>query len=280
VQVTDAGRLRQPVQDAAVAAISASSALLIGGLDQSDQSSTQIVRLSGSQDQRIGSLAVALHDATASALGGFVFLFGGGSLESFSSIMRVSASGQAQSAGRLPTPASDVASAQIGGTIYIVGGYTGQAPLRTILAWRPGQAPRVVGMLPQPVRYAAVAAQRGVLVIAGGTTGAAADGDVYRFDPASGRVARLARLPRPLTHAAAVSLGATVLALGGRGAGLNTQTRQILAISPRGAVALAGELPRALSDLAAVALGHEALLAGGRDAGGQVRAEILRVSVR
>jgi len=87
-------------------------------------------------------------------------------------------------------------------------------------------------------------------------------------------------LPRPLTHAAAVSVGATVLVLGGRGAGLNTQTRQILAISPSGAVALAGELPRALSDLAAVALGHEALLAGGRDAGGQVRAEILRVSVR
>jgi len=280
VLVRDAGRLPQPVQDAAVAASSASSALLIGGLDQNDQSSTQIVRLSGSQGQRIGSLAVPLHDATASALGGSVFLFGGGSLESFSSIMRVSAAGQAQPAGRLPTPASDVASAQIGGTIYIVGGYTGQAPLRTILAWRPGQAPRVAGMLPQPVRYAAVAAQRGGLVIAGGTTGTAADRDVYRFDPASRRVALLARLPRPLTHAAAVSLGATVLVLGGRRAELNTQTRQILAISTSGAVALGGELPRALSDLAAVALGQEALLAGGRDAGGQVRAEILRVSVR
>jgi len=45
-------------------------------------------------------------------------------------------------------------------------------------------------------------------------------------------------------------------------------------------VSVAGALPRALSDLAAVALGQEALLAGGRDAGGQVRAEILRVSVR
>ena len=277
--VTDTGRLPQPIQDASVAA-SASGALLIGGLDQSDQSSAQIVRLSTSQAQRIGSLAVALHDATASALGGSVFLFGGGSLESFSSITRVSAAGQAKPAGRLPTPASDVASAQIGDTIYIVGGYTGQVPLRTILAWRPGQAARVAGMLPQPVRYAAVAAQRGELVIAGGTTGTAADRGVYRFDPASGRVALLARLPRPLTHAAAVSLGANVLVLGGRGAELNTQTRRILAISPSGAVSIAGELPRALSDLAAVALGNEALLAGGRDSSGQVRAEILRVSAR
>jgi N-acetylneuraminic acid mutarotase len=263
-----------------VAASDASSALLIGGLDQSDQSSTQIVRLESSGARRIASLPVALHDATASALGGSVFLFGGGSLESFSGITRVSPGGQAQPAGRLPTPASDVASAQIGGTIYIVGGYTGQAPLRTILAWRPRQTPRVAGMLPQPVRYAAVATQRGGLVIAGGTTGTTAGRDVYRFDPANGRVALLARLPRPLTHAAAVSLGATVLVLGGRGADLSTQTRQILAISPSGAVSIAGELPRALSDLAAVALGQEALLAGGRDAGGQVRAEILRVSVR
>ena len=89
-----------------------------------------------------------------------------------------------------------------------------------------------------------------------------------------------ARLPRPLTHAAAVSLGGRMLVLGGRRAELNTPTRQILAISPSGAVSVAGELPRALSDLAAVALGQEALLAGGRDAGGRVRAEILRVSVR
>ncbi|HEY7961491.1 MAG TPA: hypothetical protein VID29_06165 [Solirubrobacteraceae bacterium] len=289
VTVTAAGRLPAPVQDAAVAASGSASALLIGGLDQSEASLSDVLRIDAGETAgagqagaavRVGSLPSATHDAAASAVGGQVYLFGGGELTSFSTIVRVPGSGEASPVGQLPTPRSDLTSTTIGETVYIIGGYTGQGPLRTILAWRPGAAARVVGTLPRPLRYAAVARQGAQIVIAGGTSGVEASAEVYRFDPASGRVASFARLPAPLTHAAAVTLHGTVLVVGGRGSETNSQTRRILAISPSGVVSDVGTLPRALSDVAAVALGEAALLAGGRDSAGRVQDAILRLSVR
>ena len=281
VVVMASGRLPAPVQDAAVAAITPDSALLIGGLDQGESSVADIVRVTGSEAIGVGALPSALHDASASVIGGEVYLFGGGVITSFSQITRISSEGVAQPAGQLPTPASDLATTAIAGTVYIVGGYTGQAPLRTILAWRPGGAPaRVVGMLPKPLRYAAVAEQSGQLVIAGGTSGVSASQDVYRFDPSTGQVTTFTHLPRPLTHAAGAALNGTVFVLGGRGAEPDSQTRRILAISPSGAVSTAGALPQPLSDLSAVALGEHILIAGGRDQGGHVHDALLTLGIQ
>ena len=196
------------------------------------------------------------------------------------SILRVAGSRPAEPAGSLPTPASDVACITIAGVVYIVGGYTGQEPLRTILAWRPGGTPRIVGTLPKPLRYAAVGQVGGQIVIAGGTSGVQASRDVYRFDPLSGSVRELARLPFPVTHAAGASLGGTVLVIGGRGEDTGSQRRSILAISPTGVVTVAGALPLALSDLAAVQRGQALILAGGADRAGRTRREILEVRLR
>jgi len=173
-----------------------------------------------------------------------------------------------------------VASAVIAETAYIVGGYDGEAPLRTILAFRPGTPPRTAGMLPKPLRYAAVAAQGGQLVIAGGTSGTSASSDVYRFDPRTGQVQSFAHLPQALTHASAAALGGVVFVIGGRGATTESQTNNILAISPTGAVSVAGTLPQALSDVSAVTLGERVLLAGGRDGAGQLHDSILTLSAR
>jgi Kelch motif len=278
---TVVGRLPTPVQDAAVAAVGPNRVLLIGGLDQSEASLTDIIDVSGSEPSRAGALSTATHDASASALGGQAYLFGGGALTSFSSIVRISSDGKTQPVGQLPTSASDLATTVISGTVYIVGGYTGQAPLRTILAWRPGGAPaRVVGLLPKPLRYAAVAEQSGQLLIAGGTSGVEASQDVYRFDPRTGRVTTFAHLPHPVTHAVAVALNGIVFVLGGRGASADSQTGRILAISPDGAVSTAGALPEPLSDVSAVALGGHILVAGGRGTGGHLHDAILMLSVR
>ena len=65
--------------------------------------------------------------------------------------------------GRLPQPASDVSAAVIAGKAYVVGGFTGTRWLNTILAWRPGTAPRVVARLPVALRYAAVTSAGGKL---------------------------------------------------------------------------------------------------------------------
>ena len=107
--------------------------------------------------------------------------------------------------GQLPVGASDVAAAAIGRDVYVVGGYTGTAPLSTIVAWSGSGAGRVVARLPHPLPYAAVAAVAGRLIVAGGTSGTTATSYVYEFYPSSGRLLRIGALPRPLTHAAAAT---------------------------------------------------------------------------
>jgi DNA-binding beta-propeller fold protein YncE len=268
--VTSAGRLPAPVQDPATTALGA-TALAIGGLDTRDVSVATIY----AGRRRTGTLPAALHDAAAASDGRAAYLFGGGE-PSRDAILRVTADGHSRAVGRLPAPASDVAAVASGGSFYVVGGYTGTAPLRTIVQWRPGSPARVVARLPKPLRYAAVASAGGRIVIAGGTSGTAAGRDVFAFDPGSRTLRRIGLLPRPLTHAAAATLGGRMYVIGGRGAVLGTQTRRILAIDPAtGAVHGAGRLPRPLSDAGAAATGGSILVAGGRDAAGAVRSELL-----
>ncbi len=298
--VSQTGVLPAPVQDAAAAAAPGPNRFLVmGGIDQGEASVADILEADPTGAKRIGTLPHALHDASAStlgttgtlgttsaprtsgtlrtsgALGAPVYLFGGGVVSSFPQITKIDPTGATSPAGRLLTPASDVATAAIDGTVYIVGGYTGVAPLRTILAWRPGATARVVATLPKPLRYAAVAACLGKLVIAGGTSGEEASRNIYRFDPASGTLVQIGLLPRPLTHAAAAALGGTAYVFGGREASPTSQTRHILAIEASGKVRKAGLLPKAESDLAVVALGESVILAGGRDGAGAVQSTIL-----
>ncbi len=277
--VSRAGELPTARQDAASAPDGRGAVLVIGGLDPEESSLADVLQLRGGGVRRIGTLPTPLHDACAGAARGSVYLFGGGEQESFSGILRVTAAGAAAQVGSLPTPASDVACVAAGGAVYVIGGYTGQAPLRSILAWRPGGAPRVAGTLPKPLRYAAAAAVRGQILIAGGTSGEAASSAVYSFDPATGGVRTVARLPAGLTHAAGVAAGGVLLVIGGRGAREGTQRSSILAVSSSGTVSVVGRLPRPLSDLSAVADGAGALLIGGRDAGGQPQRTILRLRV-
>jgi len=275
VTVARTGDLPSPVQDAAAVPFGSERLLLLGGLAQSETSVGDIVSATSTHSALIGRLPTALHDASASNLGGVVYLFGGGAVASFPTITRLDASGEAHSAGRLPTAASDVATTVVNGTVYVVGGYTGVAPLRTILSWRPHQAARVLATLPKPLRYAAVTSVGGQVVIAGGTSGEVASRDIYRFDPTTLALTKLGLLPHPLTHSTAASIGSTALLFGGRGAPSTSQTSRILAIAPNGKVTTAGRLPRPLSDLGAVAIGGKVVLVGGRDPGGRVQDSIL-----
>ena len=70
------------------------------------------------------------------------------------------------------------------------------APLRSILAFRPGRAPRGSRALPRPLRYAAVAAVGGRAARRGrDRRRARAQREVLRFDPAHRRARRIGRLP-------------------------------------------------------------------------------------
>src|SRR5437763_1689924 len=83
---------------------------------------------------------------------------------------------------------------------------SGSGALDTILAWQPGRPARAVGHLPEAVRYAAVAASGSRLLVAGGTVAGAPCDWIFSFDPSTGAVTRIGRLPYPLTHATAATL--------------------------------------------------------------------------
>jgi hypothetical protein len=269
VRVSQAGRLPAPVQDPATSALSG-GAIFAGGLDAADVSVGGEVSLPPART--LGTLPAPLHDAAATSVGRHAYMFGGGNLGSSAAIVKLGPS--PREVARLPRAVSDVAAATIGHTAYVVGGYDGSMAVDTIVAWRPGQpVGRVAGHLPHGLRYAAVAAAGGRLIVAGGTVNASASRDVLAFD--GGSVRRIGTLPAPLTHAAAAVLHGRVYLFGGRGAGLGTQRRAILAIDPAsGRVRAAGRLPVALSDLGAATAGGRVLLIGGRDSGGRVHDEV------
>ena len=120
-----------------------------------------------------------------------MYVFGGGSQESFSAILRLSpgsATGApitATQVGSLPTAASDVACAVLDGTVYVVGDTRALNRCEPSSRGRPGRSRGTVAMLPKPLRYAAAAAVGRQILIAGGTSGEAASRDVYAFDPAA-----------------------------------------------------------------------------------------------
>jgi hypothetical protein len=254
----------------------ATGALSVGGLDDSDSSVASVVQIDASSARTVGALPLALHDAAAARVGSATYLFGGGEPGGTSAaIFRVGESA-VQSAGQLPVGASDTAAATIAGTAYVVGGYTVSAPLRTIVAFRPGVATRVVGMLPRSLRYAAVAAVDGRVLVAGGTSGTTAQRAILSFDPHSGAMREIGLLPQATTHAAGASLNGWFYVIGGRGEGLSEQRSTILAIDPRsGAVRMAGHLPEALSDIGVTSLAGHLLAVGGRNSAGTVSARAL-----
>jgi len=268
--------LPAPLRDPASADIGGGRFVLIGGLDAADTSSAEIDVASRHGLLHTATLPLAQHDAQGAALAGKVYVFGGGSFSELDHIVSFDpVSNAVGGAGALPRAQSDVAVAELGGTAYIVGGYDGTNWLNTILAWRPGSPVRVAGHLPVGLRYSSVSPVDGQLVIIGGSTPTGATDAIYRFDPRSGAVVRIGRLPHPITHAGAATLGSYVYLVGGRGDNLDAQTANLLAIDPRtGAVRGAGRLPQPLSDPGVLAVGDAIIVAGGLTPSGAVEAGV------
>lgn len=216
------------------------------------------------------TLPNAQHDAQAAALGGQVYVFGGGQFAQYDHILAFNPSTQAVTvAGMLPSPASDVAVTGDGSTAYVVGGFNGVNWLNTVLAYSPGRSPRVVAHLPVALRYASAVAVGGEVLIAGGSTETGVSDAIYRVNPHTGSVTSLGTLPAGITHAGAGVLGGTMYLVGGRGDTVTDRTAAILAIDPAtGKVSPAGSLPQPLSDLGVVSLPTGLIVAGGAASAG------------
>jgi hypothetical protein len=262
--------LPSPLRDAAAVALADGTLALFGGLDGNDTSTSGVLVLAGERVSVRSRLPVPQHDAQGALLGSDAYVFGGGQVSSYDHVLRFDPStGSVAQAGTLPRATSDAAVTSVGGIAYVVGGYDGARALDTIVAWRPGSPARTVARLPLSLRYAAVAAVGGRLVIAGGTHGEVAQREILRFDPTSGRVEAIGRLPGELTHAPAVALDGSAYVLGGRGSAAGSLTPEILAIDPAsGRVTRVGRLPAALSDAAAAVIGGRVVLVGGQSVSG------------
>lgn len=255
------------LQDPASANLGNGRFVLLGGLDAADTSTAAVIVAGPGGAQSQASLPGAQHDAQAATLGGSVYVFGGGQFVQYDHILKFDpASNAVAAAGTLPTAASDVAVTESGGTAYVVGGFDGTNYLDTIVAWRPGQAARVVAHMPVALRYAAVTATSGgqVLII-GGSTPSGASNAIFRFDPLTGAVRQIGRLPQPITHGGAAALGSAVYLVGGRGDPVAAQSANVWSIDPTtGTVRPAGHLPQPLSDAGVLASGNAIIVAGGR----------------
>jgi hypothetical protein len=262
--------LPAPLRDPAFAAVGGTRFAMLGGLDAADSSSSevQVADLHHVLHSTVISSG-AQHDAQGAFLDGKVFVFGGGAFTELDHILSFAPpGGPVTPVGSLPHAQSDVAVSQYGGTAYIVGGYDGNVFLNTILAWRPGAAPRVVGHLPVGLRYSAVAVADGGLLVVGGSTPNGASDAIYRFDLRTDQVRQLGRLPHPVTHGGAAALGAEVYLVGGRGDPVNAQTASVWSIDPlTGRVRSAGRLPEPISDAAVLTIGGGIVVAGGQSPG-------------
>ncbi|MEI7889348.1 MAG: kelch repeat-containing protein [Actinomycetes bacterium] len=252
--------------------------LAMGGLDSADGSVSNIVRVRGSAASVAGQLPTAFHDAAATAVGGHVYVFGGGDAGATrAQILEVIGSGTRQ-VGSLPSGSSDCEAVTISNTAYVVGGYDGTNGLTNIVAYRPGSSPHVVGHLPLPLRYASVVAIDGRVLVAGGTSGTTPSAGIFAFDPKTSKTTRIGSLPKPITHAAGAELNGLFYVIGGRSSSTTSQVGTITAIDPTSGVASpAGRLSVGLSDMGAFGFGNRIIAVGGKDSAGVVKSGILEL---
>lgn len=246
-------------------------AIVAGGLSGADVSTDTVFELSpGDIVTSLHRLPSAIHDAAAATLGNRLLVFGGGVAEGSDHIVQV-LPGPSRQVGTLPQALSDLVAAQIGGVAYVAGGWNGTETNRTIYAVTSRAHVRRAGTLPLGVRYPAAGALGGRLILAGGEmTSGAPTGDAWSFDPVTGTVTRLPRLPAPTDHAAATTFGGRFYVIGGLRRGTLTQT--IVSWAPGEARwRRAGRLAVALADASAVPFGTGVALIGGRAASGRVR---------
>ncbi len=257
--------------------------LILGGLTQQSAASAAITVLNPvtGSTTAAGRLTAPTHDAAGATLSGRDFVFGGGSQAGLATVQEISGR-HAATVARLPGPRSGLAAVTIGATAYLLGGYTGAGYAADVLATTDGRHFRTVARLPVPVRDAAVATLGHQLWVFGGLASSGPTRDIQRISvPGSTQRGRQAttvagRLPRPLTGAAAFTLGGTLFIAGGQAssparagqaaaAAGTPVSGQVLSYHPGQAVTVAGQLPVPVANAAVAVTDGTAFLVGGDD---------------
>lgn len=253
--------------------------LVAGGLVAGDQSTAQVLRvdLVHSDVSPVSALPVPVHDVAGGLAGTTPLVVGGGNATEQDVVQALH--GDSWSVvGHLPTTRSDLSVVQQGSRALVIGGYDGVHVPTTILGLAADGSSRPVGSLAQGVRYAATArAGHTAYVFGGEVLGRELDA-VQAVDLRTGRTSVVARLPVPLGHAMAATVGSRILLMGGR-VSPDQQTDAMWWFDPAtGHFRRAGTLPHVLSDAGVASYGHRVWLLGGEDP--LVTAGVLTISVR
>ena len=247
--------------------------LIVGGLTPSGASATTVTSLDPvtGGTRADGRLAQATRDAAGLALGGHVFVLGGGTAASVPTIQAFTPGSPAVVTGALSRARSGSNGVSAGPDGYVIGGYDGTILDPEVLATGDGVHFRVAARLPVPVRYAATATAGGLIWVFGGETASGATGDIQRVDPATGRAAVVGHLPQPVQGAAAIALDGQIYVAGGATA--QGTSRTVFGFDPGSLrVSGAGELPVPVAYAGAAVTGGVGYLVGGEDGTRQVPA--------
>src|SRR5215207_725653 len=130
----------------------------------------------------------------------------------------------------LPEPRTEVAAGLARGEIVVVGGFIADGgdrrPLKAVFALRQDGFWRQLAPMPDARAAAAAAVSRGTLYVLGGVDGRGGlAGVAFALDLRTGRWARIPG-PSRREHLAAAAVGDKVYALGGRSAGIDTNTNR------------------------------------------------------
>ncbi len=210
LRVTRIGSLPRTLSKAAAVGLPHGRLMVLGGYTGAGSLDT-ILAGPPSRLRVVGRLPQPTHDAAAAAVGGKVYLFGGGESVSMPSVVRVdprTARGAAATVARLPTGTRYAGVAALGPTIYVAGGLTTAGATSAVYAVSLDGTVRRVATLPAPEDHAALAALGGRLYLVGGRR-------VLAIDPGSGKVTVAARLPARLADPTATTVGNRIVIAGG-----------------------------------------------------------------
>jgi uncharacterized lipoprotein NlpE involved in copper resistance len=275
-------RLKAPVSRL-VALPQSGGALLAGGLDSSNASSSAVYRvdLTTGSLHFLGAMPSAFHDAAGAVIGGHAVVFGGGAASSFDLVQGFGGQGATHGhvIGHLPQPRSDLSAVTIGAHSYILGGYTGTTELSDVLATSNGTGFTKVATLPITVRYAAVAALGSTIWVIGGEHGSHAVRAIQRIDTTTGRASVVGNLPTPRSDATAAVVAGHLLVAGGRDSSGHAVPTVDQLDPANGTVKTVAQLRSPIADTASVVSGNTVYLIGGEVSTAPV-ASVQTVTVR
>jgi N-acetylneuraminic acid mutarotase len=257
-------QLPQPLAREVVVRVGSHDAVVAGGLIAGDVSTAASSRLDVTTGRwsSLPALAVPVHDAAGASIGGLPTVLGGGNASEQAVVQRLQSGGW-RVVSHLPTARSDLSALNVDGRLLVLGGYDGIQSQAEILSSSDGRGFTPVGRLPVPVRYAAVAPAAGSVWVFGGESNGRMLDAVQRIDPRSGSAKVVARLPRPLGDAVAVTRAGRILLAGGR-TGPDTVTAKMWWFDPSTLrFRPAGRLPMPLADAGLLLLRTGAYLLGG-----------------